>query len=266
MAERVLAADGPPGNVVFDLDGCLYVDDIPVPGARQCLESLRDHGCTVLFATNNSTKTAEVVAERLRAITGFATSPGSVVTSVAAALTLLTGADHPVLPIGEAGLVGTLVEADVAVTDDPHAARTVIVGLDRAISYDRIRRAAQAVLLGARFIGTNPDATFPTATLPAPGAGAIIAAVERASGTAPEYAGKPFEPMRRAVEKLLAPGPTWVVGDRPETDVAFGRGAGWATVLVLTGVTATVNGLPDDLRPTRVITSVADLAEVVIGS
>jgi HAD superfamily hydrolase (TIGR01450 family) len=263
LAERVLAAEGSPGNVVLDLDGCLYVADVAVDGARESLERLRYNGFTILFATNNSTKSTEVVADRIQSITGFEVAPESVITSAAAAATMLTPQDHPVLPIGEAGLVGTLVEAGVAVTEDPREARSVIVGLDRAITYDRIRRAAQAVLLGARFIGTNPDATFPTSSVPTPGAGALIAAVERASGTAPEFAGKPYEPMRRAVAAVLAPGPTWVVGDRAETDIAFGKLGGWRTVLVLTGLTADIGEVPSELRPDHVLASVAGLPGII---
>jgi 4-nitrophenyl phosphatase len=249
--------------VVFDLDGCLYVGDEPVAGARETLERLRDGGFRLLFATNNSTKSAEVVADRLGVITGFTPDPAAVVTSADAAASMLREGDQPVMPIGEAGLVATLVASGIAVTEDPSEARTVMVGLDRAISYDRIRRASQAVILGARFIGTNPDATFPTSSIPTPGAGAIIAAVERAGGRAPEFAGKPYEPMRRAIESRLGEGPTWMVGDRPDTDIACGRLAGWKTVLVLTGVVADAAGLPPEATPHHVIASVASLPELL---
>lgn len=263
MARRVLAGGGEPGNVVFDLDGCLYVGDEPIAGARKTLQRLRSRGFRLLFATNNSTKTAEVVADRLEAITGFTTSPDTVITSADAATTMLQDGDQPVMPIGEAGLVGTLIAHGVSVTEEPSEARTVMVGLDRAISYDRIRRAAQAVILGARFIGTNPDATFPTNSVPVPGAGAIIAAVERAGGRPPEFAGKPFAPMRAAIERRLGGGPTWMVGDRPDTDIACGRLAGWKTVLVLTGVVGDADGLPPESTPDHVIPSVAALPAIL---
>lgn len=249
--------------MVFDLDGCLYVGDQPVPGARKTLERLRARGFRLLFATNNSTKTAEVVADQLGMIIGFTPPPEAVITSADAATAMLGEEDEPVMPIGEAGLVGTLVANGVSMTEEPSVARTVMVGLDRAISYDRIKRAAQAVILGARFIGTNPDATFPTDSVPVPGAGAIIAAVERAGGRSPEFAGKPFEPMRRAIEGRLGGGPTWMVGDRPDTDIACGRLAGWTTVLVLTGVVADAEGLAPELTPDHVIPSVATLPRVM---
>lgn len=229
-----------------------------VDGARQALEAIRDAGLSILFATNNSTKTPETVAERLEEITGFAIGPDRIVTSALAAVRML-GDDDPVLPIGEAGLVAAVVDAGHHVTEDPDAARAVIVGLDRAISYDRLRRAAHAVIRGARFIGTNHDPTFPTDSVPAPGAGSIVAAVERAGGRDAEYAGKPHDPMISAIAERLKPGPTWMVGDRPDSDIAIGPRAGWTTVLVQTGVAPDPASLSGDQRPDHVLPTVAGL-------
>ena len=62
--------------------------------------------------------------------------------------------------------------------------------------------------------------------------------------------------MQHAVAALLGPGPTWMVGDRPETDIAFGRAAGWTTVLVMTGVTSDPSQVPAGLEPDHVIESI----------
>ncbi len=252
----------PIGNVVLDLDGCLYLGDEPVPGAREAVEELVAAGARVVYATNNSTKSPEVVARRLHEVVGLRVDPASVATSSMAAAAMLGPDDRPALLVGEPGLTDAVTAAGIAITEDPAEAGAVIVGLDRAISYDRIRRAAHAVRLGARFIGTNPDPTFPTTGLPDPGAGAVIAAVARAAGREPEFAGKPFVPMQRLVAALLGPGPTWVVGDRPETDLALGAAAGWITVLVLTGVAA---GAADaDPPPDHVLPSVAGLDRLIL--
>jgi ribonucleotide monophosphatase NagD (HAD superfamily) len=112
---------------------------------------------------------------------------------------------------------------------------------------------------GARLIATNTDATFPTSRGPAPGAGALVAALETASGVEAEVAGKPNPAMRSAVSRLLVPGPVWIVGDRPETDLALGAEAGWGRILVLSGVTGDSGTVPPQWRPDIVIPSVAEL-------
>lgn len=261
LPDRVIAESPHPGNVVLDLDGCLYVDDAAVPGAGAALTALAGAGFRLIMATNNSTKTPRVVADRLTAVIGYPVDPALVVTSAIAAASMLGSDDIPVLAIGEEGLTATLHAMGVATTDEPAEARTVVVGLDRGISYERLARATHALLLGARFIGTNPDRTFPTSGLSDPGAGSIIAAVAEAAGRTAEFAGKPYEPMKRCVAALLGPGPTWVVGDRPETDLAFGADQGWTTVLVLTGVTGDPRAA--DPRPDHVLASVAELPDLL---
>jgi 4-nitrophenyl phosphatase len=65
--------------------------------------------------------------------------------------------------------------------------------------------------------------------------------------------------MREAVASVLGPGPTVVVGDRIDTDIAFGATAGWPTILVLTGVTDESTIVATSPIPDLVLASLADL-------
>lgn len=254
MGEPVVAALPAPGNVVFDVDGCLVVSGRPLPGAREALMAVEAAGARVLVATNNSTRTPDSVAERLGDLLGMTIDPIGVMTSALAAAAVLGADDGPVLVIGEDGLHAAVRGRDIATTDDPDAARTVLVGLDRRFDYDAMRRATHAVSLGARLVATNDDRTFPSLGPDAPGAGAILASIEAATGRRAEVCGKPHRPMLAALDPLLAPGSTWMVGDRLETDIAFARAGGFVAVLVLTGVTAAGDDLgvwsPDLILPT----------------
>jgi len=114
---------------------------------------------------------------------------------------------------------------------------------------------------GARLIGTNDDATYPTPEGPIPGGGAILAAVATASGVEPAIAGKPHAPMVELVRRRLGAdldGST-VVGDRPSTDGRLATALGVRFALVLSGVTKE-GDLPVDPEPTQVV---ADLSSLV---
>jgi glycerol 3-phosphatase-2 len=247
------------GNVILDIDGVILLGGDAIPGSGEAMALLERSGFNLVVATNNATRTPEAAAARIAERTGFAVDPASLVTSTIALAGMLLPGDEPVLAVAEPGMAATLRANGVAVTDDPSEAATVAVGLDRSFSYEKLHRAAEAVRRGARFIASNTDATFPTPHGPAPGAGAIVAAVERAAGRTAEVAGKPHAPMRRAVAACLKDGPVWMVGDRPETDLAFAVAAGWVPVLALSGVVRDAGGVPAELTPAMVIDRLADL-------
>lgn len=255
-----MATTPPPerGTIVFDLDGVVYVGPEAVAGAGEALAEVAGAGFRLLFATNAATRTPSAVAAAIGAATGYAVDLGSVVTSAVAAASLVEG-DQPVLPVGEPGMGETLAGLGIDLTGDPGRARAVVAGLDRSFTYERLHLAAVAVRRGARLIATNTDATFPTPEGPAPGAGALVAALETATGVRAEVAGKPHDAMIAAVSRLLEPGPVWVVGDRPETDLAMAAAAGWGRILVLSGVTTDPGAVPPQWAPDAVIATIAEL-------
>jgi 4-nitrophenyl phosphatase len=248
-------------TIVFDLDGVLYHSDRPVPGAAATLNRLATAGVSLVYATNNASRLPEEVAAAIAGRIGFPADPAAVVTSAMAAGAHLSGQVSAALVIGTPSLRIELERSGVGTTDDHGAADAVVVGLDPDLTYDKLKKATLAVGNGARLVATNDDATFPSSDGIIPGAGAIVAALERATGVAAEVCGKPHPPMLRAVSARVGPGPVMVIGDRVDTDIAMGRAMGWATALVLTGVTS-----PDDaatIEVDHVLESVADLPGVV---
>lgn len=237
-------------TLVCDLDGVVYLGETAVPGSAAALREAVGAGWSLIFATNNSARRPADVVAKLSRVAGFEADESQIVTSSMVAASLVRAG--PVLMIGEDGLAHALAERSLDVTEDPGKARAVVVGLDREIDYSRIHRAALAVRGGAQFIATNRDPTFPTDRGLFPGAGACVAAVETAAGQVAETAGKPTAAMRSFIEVRSGSGPIWMVGDRPDTDLALADGPRWHTALVLTGVTvpgAPVEPAPDLVAP-----------------
>jgi glycerol-1-phosphatase len=224
-------------DLICDLDGVLYLGSEAIPGVAEAAARFRGAGGRMLFVTNNAGRTPAQVADKIRDVAGVEASTEEVVTSAMAVVGMTSPADDPVLVVGEAGITEILGDAGRSFTDDPRAARSVVVGIDRGIDYQRIARAAEAVRSGARFIATNLDPTIPVESGLLPGAGAIVAAIQTASGFEPEVAGKPYRPMRDVVRRRF-PGPAWLIGDRLDTDIAMAEAEPeWTSILVLTGAT-----------------------------
>ncbi|MEA3511525.1 MAG: HAD hydrolase-like protein, partial [Actinomycetota bacterium] len=176
---------------------------------------------------------------------------------------LLSGTDETCLVLGSEELGATLTDLDLVLTTDPASATAVVVGLDLRLSYERLTRAVVAIEGGAKFIATNDDPTYPMPNGRYPGAGSIVAAVERATGKTPIICGKPNKPMRMLVEKRIQHPRVWMVGDRPDTDLALAADAGWGKILVLSGVTDRDHALPAELEPDHTVTTIADLPGLV---
>lgn len=238
-----------------DLDGVLWRGDEPIPGSADAVARLRELGHRVVFLTNNSNKPVEAYVAKL-ADAGVPADPDDVVTSAQAAASLLDEGSTA-LVCGGPGVEEALAARGVHTVREG-AADAVVVGWHSEFDYERLTVAAAAVKAGARLIGTNDDATYPTAGGEIPGGGALLAAVSYASSTRPEVAGKPHDAMVTLVKRRVGPVET-MVGDRPSTDGMLARNMGSRFVLVLSGVTAEQD-LPVEPAPDSVA---SDLAAVV---
>jgi len=238
-------------NWVLDLDGVIWLADAPIPGSSAAVAALEAAGENLVFVTNNSHPTVQEYEAKLNAhgIDGA----GRIVTSAMAAATLVEPGERVLLCAGPGTAEALTARGAVVVTSGAErAVDVVVVGFHRDFDYARMRAAATAVRNGARLVATNDDATYPTPDGPIPGAGSILAGIERASSMRAVVAGKPYDAMAALVRaRLGAEG--IVVGDRPDTDGRFAKALGYRFALVLTGVvtdaSAVIDPTPDEIAP-----------------
>jgi glycerol 3-phosphatase-2 len=247
--------------VLFDLDGVVFTGSVAVPHAVATIEALRERGVRCGFITNNAQRTPQQVADHLAQF-GLAVDVADIVTSpmvAAEVLQTMIPAGSPVLVVGGAGVRDAVTDAGFRVVesaDDEPAA--VVQGIAPTICWPHLAEACYAIAAGARWIATNPDPSLPTERGFAPGNGAMVAAVAMAVGRGPDIvAGKPEPALFHAAARRLAARNPLMVGDRLDTDVAGGQGAGIRSALVLTGVTKQVG--PDDPQPDLVLRDLRDL-------
>jgi 4-nitrophenyl phosphatase len=251
-------------SLIIDMDGVLYRGDKVIEGAKEFVALLQREGVPFLLLTNNSTRTPGQYVVKLAKM-GIAVEEGDVLTS-AQATALYMGKMAPpgtkVYLIGEQGLRVALREKGYTFAE--RGADFVVVGMDRQLTYEKLKIAALLIRGGAKFIGSNPDKTFPSEEGIIPGNGAILAALEVATGVAPFVVGKP-EPAifdlalaRMGVGKEGAA----VIGDRLDTDVLGGRRAGLITILVLSGAASRQELENSTIKPDLVFKDVGQLYEV----
>jgi glycerol 3-phosphatase-2 len=241
---------------VIDLDGVVWLAGTAIPGAAEAVARLHDAGESVAFVTNNSGPTLADYVGRLERV-GIGVDPGELVTSAQAAASLLAPGSRASV-VGGPGVTEALESRGVVVVPAAEHPAAVVVGRSLSLDFDALTAATKAIRAGARFIATNTDATFPTPDGLEPGAGALVAYLEVASGTKAEVAGKPCQGAADLLrDRFGAPG--LVVGDRPDTDGKFAQLLGAPFALVLSGVTKP-SDLPVSPQPSTIE---ADLAAVV---
>ncbi len=258
--------------VIFDLDGVIYRGKTAIPGGSDTLSQLRDQGRQAYFFTNNSTRSRESYVELLAGF-GIESDPEHIVTSASLTAEYLQSKYRraTVLVVGEAGLVEELRRVGVRVVRrrGERTLDAVVVGMDRKITYAKIREAQQALLTGAEFIATNRDATYPIEGGLIPGAGSVVAAIATAAEREPITMGKPSEWSGKLIARHagVEPWEALMVGDRIETDIVMGRRAGLWTCMVLTGISSfgEAGARPEEERPHWVIPSIAELPELLCG-
>jgi 4-nitrophenyl phosphatase len=241
---------------LIDLDGTMYRGTEVIKEAVDFVSSLNVIQLPYLFVTNNSSRTPEQVAEKLRDF-GIKAETEQVFTSSMATANYIyeRKQDATVYCIGEEGLQTAM--AKKGFQPGQEHADFVVMGIDYSISYEKLAIACLAVRNGAEFISTNGDIALPTERGLMPGNGSLTSVVTVSTQTQPIFIGKPESIIMEQALKVLGTNKvdTLMVGDNYDTDIMAGMNAGIDTLLVHTGVTTKELLTRYNRRPTYVLDS-----------
>ncbi|KAM6501349.1 HAD-like domain containing protein [Amanita muscaria] len=249
---------------MFDCDGVIWRGDHMIEGVIDVLRMLRGRKKKIVFVTNNASKSRKSYKTKFDQL-GVPVSVDEIYGSAYAAAVYLSSVlklpkSKKAYVVGMQGLEEELAEEGISFiggtdpadntlipfsladfTPDPDVA-AVVCGLDTSINYTKLSKAFQHLLRneGCHFVATNGDSTFPSAHGLLPGAGAIWAPLQSATGRGPVCTGKPSTIMLDCIRAKIDYDPkrTIIVGDRLDTDILFGQRGGLSTLLVLTGITS----------------------------
>ena len=202
----------PYDHVLLDLDGCVWVGDEALDGAVDAVAALREAGKSVLFLTNDVRHPPEGFVRKLWRL-GFQASLDEVL-SVGAAVQFWLAERN----------TRQRVRRRLPGARRPRRRRRPADRQQHAVRDPRRRRrgrrprrarpstsckiATQAVLRGAELIGATRDANFPMPDGLWPGTGAVLAAIEVASGRKADHiVGKPEPAMYEAALRPPRRGP-----------------------------------------------------------
>ena len=252
----------PPAAFLFDLDGTLYTEAGPIPGAVEALAELRRRGVPFRCVTNTTRRCRRLLAERLAGY-GFAMEPAEIVTAVMSGVGLLRSRGLTRV----AAYVAPETLEDFAVFDLAGARpEAVVVGdLGDAWNFERLNQAFHQLMDGADLLALQRDRYWLKGDALALDAGPFVAALEYATGKTATVCGKPSAAFYRAALATLPaaiaarPRDVLMVGDDLWGDVEGAQQAGLRAWMVRTGKFRDDVVAASGITPERVIDSVADL-------
>lgn len=225
-------------GLILDMDGVLWRDDHPLLDLPAFFAALNSLGLKCILATNNATRSPAQYQEKLRGMGVNLPMERIINSSMAAGFILRQRYPQggSLFVVGEEGLQTSLEPYGFHHSEENPLA--VVAGLDRTMTYPKLRKAALLIRAGVPFYGTNPDLTYPSPEGLAPGAGAVLAFLEASTSQKPIIAGKPNPYMfDLALQRMnLQPHQVLAVGDRLDTDIQGAQSAGCRTAGVLSGV------------------------------
>ena len=130
---------------LIDLDGTIYLGSEIIPAGKRFVESLQKKDIPFLFVTNNTTKTPETVALRLREEFSLTVEPTTIYTAALATVDYMKDAKKgsKVYVVGEAGLIQLILKAGFIWEEKQPD--YVLVGLDSEVTYEKLMKATLAI-------------------------------------------------------------------------------------------------------------------------
>jgi 4-nitrophenyl phosphatase len=262
-------------GLIIDMDGVLWHGNQAIAGLTEFFQTLRNLNLRFILATNNASHTPQQYVSKLAGM-GVTVDLNEIMTSAMATALYLAERMNPtetrVFVVGEDGAIQALQEQGFILTAayeinsaTSKGADVVVCGKDHSISWDKLATATLNLRAGAKFYGTNGDNTLPTELGLIHGNGAILAALQTASGVSPTIIGKP-EPImyQQAIARLGTDlSETIAIGDKLETDILGAIRTGIRSLMVLGGVSTEADLKASEYQPTWVMQDIRAATEAL---
>ena len=252
----------PARAVLLDLDGVLYVEDEPVPGAPEAVERIRAAGLVLRFVTNTTSHSRAATLQKLSAL-GFEVGPEELITPALLALQHCRARGHRRVAL----LMDDEVKAEFSELEeserDPDA---VIVGdLGERFAYDVLNRAFRHLLGGAELIALQKNRYWLRDDGLCLDVGPFVAALEYAAACEAHVVGKPAAAFFGHVldGAGAAPDEAVMVGDDIESDIGGAVSAGLPAILVRTGKYRSDAVRASGIQTTATVDSIADVPDLL---
>lgn len=249
-------------GLLIDLEGVLYVDDLPIEGAIEAVTALKRSGMFCRFLTNTSTQSRTDIVRKLEKM-GFPIEEFEIFTAPYAVRLYLD-----CLPSRKCRYVvaKSIMQEFRWVNEDADLLTHIIIGdIGPNWDYLLLNDILMDLLSGAELVAIHKNRFWQTESGLKLDIGSIVAALEYGSNKAARVLGKPSKAFfdMAVTDMGLFDKDVMVIGDDVDSDIDGAKKAGLLAALCQTGKFREEYFLRSEICPDYLIDSIADLPELV---
>ncbi len=248
-------------GLLADQDGVWFVDNEPVPGAREALARIRERGILLRVISNTTTRTSAELAAKMSGM-GMHLDASEVISPPRVAAQMLRARRVKSAKL----VVSDAIRDEFDGIEESDRPEVIVIGdIGERWSYALMNELFSMVVNGAEIVALHRGRYWQVADGLKLDIGAFVAGLEYATGTIATVVGKPSPSMfKAAIDDMgLLPEDVVMIGDDVHHDVAGAQKAGIRGVLVKTGKYRESLVASTGIKPDLVIDSIAVLAGVL---
>ena len=220
--------------IATDLDGTLFKGQTLIDGVKEGLLKIINEGIEIYYTTNNSSQTPSEIKDKLDNLLQLDIDISKIITPLVIFQNLYSDEKLNIFIYGSENLKKYINNLNMNVTclED---AELVLIGRKEENNFSEINEIIKSVSIGKNILSLNKDLTFPTEFGEKAGNGAVVKIIEDELSISIPTLGKSgnhyssyFIQNRITVN--------FVIGDRVDTDIIFGKNLNAKTFLVSSGI------------------------------
>lgn len=220
--------------IATDLDGTIYKGQTLIDGVKEGLLEIINEGIEIYYTTNNSSQTPSEIKDKLKNLLNLNIDISKIITPLVIFENMFSDNKLNVFIYGSENLVKYIKNLNMNVTSLENA-ELILIGRKEENNYSEINEIINNVSLGKNILSLNKDLTFPTEFGEKAGNGAVVKIIEDelsinipTLGKSGNHYSSYFIQNRITVN--------FVIGDRVDTDIIFGKNLNAKTFLVSSGI------------------------------
>ena len=220
--------------IATDLDGTIFKGQTLIDGVKEGLLKIINEGIEIYYTTNNSSQTPSEIKDKLEYLLQLNIDISKIITPLVIFQNLYSNNKTNIFIYGSDNLKNYIKNLNINVTSLENS-ELVLIGRKEENNFSEINEIIKNVSLGKNILSLNKDLTFPTEFGEKAGNGAVVKIIEdELSINIPTLGKSGDHYVSYFIQNKIKV--NYVIGDRVDTDIIFGKNLNAKTFLVSSGI------------------------------